>query len=111
VLFNLCAIRWLTCSDNSYDYRRRYATYRTDIDLLESHQNFPWISVWDDHEVENNVWKAGTSYMNNTEDSFVRDGGVSVDAKKAHAVRAHFEWMPIRQVCSASARSYFEFRG
>lgn len=32
-----------------YDYRKRIATYRTDLDLLASHQNFPWIPVWDDH--------------------------------------------------------------
>jgi len=32
-----------------YDYRKRHATYRTDLDLLASHQNFPWIPVWDDH--------------------------------------------------------------
>lgn len=23
--------------------------YRTDVDLVNSHQNFPWIQVWDDH--------------------------------------------------------------
>ena len=34
-----------------YDYRKRIATYRTDLDLVASHQNFPWIPVWDDHEV------------------------------------------------------------
>lgn len=32
-----------------YDYRKRLATYRTDLDLLASHQNFAWIPVWDDH--------------------------------------------------------------
>lgn len=32
-----------------YDYRRRLATYRTDLDLLLSHANYPWIPVWDDH--------------------------------------------------------------
>ncbi len=32
-----------------YDYRRRIATYRTDLDLVASHQQFPWIPVWDDH--------------------------------------------------------------
>lgn len=32
-----------------YDYRKRIATYRTDLDLLLSHQTFPWIPVWDDH--------------------------------------------------------------
>lgn len=28
-----------------YDYRKRIATYRTDLDLLLSHQTFPWIPV------------------------------------------------------------------
>ena len=36
--------------------------------------------------------------MNNTESSFIKDGGVSVDQRKMNAVRAYFEWMPIRQV-------------
>ena len=27
-----------------YDYRKRIATYRTDLDLLLSHQTFPWVS-------------------------------------------------------------------
>ncbi|KAI1375979.1 PhoD-like phosphatase-domain-containing protein [Hypoxylon crocopeplum] len=81
-----------------YDYRKRLATYRTDVDLLASHQNFPWIPVWDDHEVADNTWRSGSSHMNNTEESFIMDGGVSVDQRKMNAVRAYFEWMPIRQV-------------
>ena len=36
--------------------------------------------------------------LNNTEASFIGDGGVSVDQRKMNAVRAYFEWMPIRQV-------------
>lgn len=32
-----------------YDYRKRFSTYRTDLDLLASHQMYPWIPVWDDH--------------------------------------------------------------
>ncbi|EEH10033.1 alkaline phosphatase [Histoplasma capsulatum G186AR] len=80
------------------DYRMRYASYRTDADLVYSHQYFPWITVWDDHEVEDNIWKAGSSKMNNTEESFIKAGGISIDQSKANAVRAHFEWMPIRQV-------------
>ncbi|KAI9793913.1 MAG: hypothetical protein M1816_007165 [Peltula sp. TS41687] len=81
-----------------YDYRKRLATYRTDLDLVASHQQFPWIPVWDDHEVADNTWKAGSSHLNNTEESFIHDGGVSVDQRKMNAVRAYFEWMPIRQV-------------
>ncbi|KAL3425442.1 alkaline phosphatase [Phlyctema vagabunda] len=81
-----------------YDYRKRLATYRTDLDLLLSHQQFPWIPVWDDHEVADNTYRDGSSELNNTEASFIKDGGVSVDQRKMNAVRAYFEWMPIRQV-------------
>ena len=81
-----------------YDYRKRLATYRTDFDLLLSHQTFPWIPVWDDHEVGDNTYRDGSSELNNTEASFIQDGGVSVDQRKMNAVRAYFEWMPIRQV-------------
>ncbi|KIX94817.1 uncharacterized protein Z520_09507 [Fonsecaea multimorphosa CBS 102226] len=81
-----------------YDYRKRHATYKTDLDLIASHQNFPWIAVWDDHEVADNTYRDGSSELNNTEASFVTDGGVSVDQRKMNAVRAYFEWMPIRQV-------------
>ena len=34
----------------------------------------------------------------NNEESFIKDGGISVDQRKMNAVRAYFEWMPIRQV-------------
>ena len=80
------------------DYRTRLATYRTDLDLLLSHQQFAWIPVWDDHEVADNTYRDGSSELNNTEASFIADGGVSVDQRKMNAVRAYFEWMPIRQV-------------
>lgn len=36
------------------------------------------------------------SELNNTEASFIGDGGVSVDQRKMNAVRAYFEWMPVR---------------
>lgn len=44
------------------------------------------------------MYRDGASKLNNTEESFVHDGGVSVDQRKMNAVRAYFEWMPIRQV-------------
>ena len=53
VSYGLSPQRMVTVADKKslYDYRKRIATYRTDLDLLASHQNFPWIPVWDDHEV------------------------------------------------------------
>lgn len=81
-----------------YDYRTRIAQYRTDDGLRRSHQQFPWITVWGDQEVGDNAYKGDIVEMNNSEDSFVKDGGVSADQRKMNAVRAYFEWMPIRQV-------------
>lgn len=63
-----------------------------------SHSKFPWIPTWDDHEISNNGYRDGSSGLNNTEDSFEENGRVSVDQRKMNAVRAYFEWMPIRQV-------------
>ena len=36
------------------DYRNRYAQYRSDPALRAAHASFPFIVVWDDHEVDNN---------------------------------------------------------
>ena len=40
-----------------YDYRARLGAYREDLDLQASHATFPWISVWDDHEVADNTYR------------------------------------------------------
>ena len=58
-----------------YDYRKRHAQYNTDPDLALSRASFAWIPVWDDHEVADNVWRDGSSELNNTEASFIQDGG------------------------------------
>ncbi|KAI0176326.1 PhoD-like phosphatase-domain-containing protein [Hypoxylon sp. FL1284] len=81
-----------------YDYRTRHGQYRSDPDLQLASQNFAWIATWDDHEVSDNGYRDGSSALNNTEESFLNDGHVSVDQRKMNAVRAYFEWMPIRQI-------------
>lgn len=82
-----------------YDYRTRIGQYRTDPDLLLLTQNFAWIPTWDDHEVANNGYRDGFSALNNTEESFRNDGpSISVDQRKMNAVRAYFEWIPLRQI-------------
>ncbi|WZH44332.1 PhoD-like phosphatase-domain-containing protein [Fusarium acuminatum] len=81
-----------------HDYRTRHGQYRTDSDLQLLSQKFAWIPTWDDHEFANNGYRDGFSGLNNTEDSFLNVGPkVSVDTRKVNAVRAYFEWMPIRQ--------------
>jgi alkaline phosphatase D len=47
-------------------------------------------------EVADNTYRDGEADLNNTEASFIEDGGVSTDQRKMNAVRAYFEWMPLR---------------
>lgn len=71
------------------DYRTRHAQYKTDPDLQAVHRQNPFICVWDDHEVSNDAWKHGAeNHQPATEGDF--------EARKAAAIQAYFEWMPIR---------------
>lgn len=72
------------------DYRMRYSTYHLDGDLRRTHQLYPWICIWDDHESANDSWKNGA--QNHTEGV----EGAWVD-RKAYAKQAYFEWLPIRE--------------
>jgi alkaline phosphatase D len=72
------------------DYRTRYAQYRRDPDLQAAHARAPWICVWDDHEVCNDSWKGGgENHHEKTQGAF--------DDRKAAALQAYFEWLPIRE--------------
>jgi alkaline phosphatase D len=79
------------------DYRTRYAQYRRDADLQAAHARAPWICVWDDHEVCNDTWKGGAeNHDDKTEGAF--------EDRKAAAVRAWFEWLPVREPAPGHAR-------
>ena len=70
------------------DYRMRHGLYRTDPDLLAAHAAHPWITVWDDHEMMNDTWRAGAENHNAGEGDF---------SQRIQAARqAYHEWMPIR---------------
>jgi alkaline phosphatase D len=71
------------------DYRRRYAQYRTDLDLQALHARMPMIAVWDDHEFSDDSWHNGAP------DHDARRFG-PFEARKQAAIRAYHEWMPIR---------------
>jgi alkaline phosphatase D len=71
------------------DYRRRYAQYRSDPDLQALHAAVPFIGVWDDHEITNDVWLDGAqNHQPETEGPFA--------LRKAAAIRVYHEWMPTR---------------
>jgi alkaline phosphatase D len=70
------------------DYRTRYGQYRSDASLSGLHAKVPFITVWDDHEVANDTWSDGAENHNEGEGNF--------EERKAAALQAYFEWLPIR---------------
>jgi alkaline phosphatase D len=72
------------------DYRRRHAQYKTDPQLQAAHARAPWIVVWDDHETANDSWTGGAeNHQPSTEGDW--------NLRKATAIKAYYEWMPIRE--------------
>lgn len=86
------------------DYRTRHAQYKADPDLQAAHARAPWICVFDDHEITNNPWTGGAQNHNAGEGDWW--------ARKAAALRAYREWMPIRDAASGqlSEAIYRSFR-
>lgn len=87
------------------DYRARHAQYKSDPNLQAAHARAPWIVVYDDHEVTND------GYLTGAENHQPEEGGWA--ARKAAALKAYFEWMPIREPeanRSLEAATYRSFR-
>jgi len=79
------------------DYRLRHAQYKSDPDLQAAHAVAPWFCTWDDHESTNNSYRTGAeNHQSETE------GDWSV--RKAAAVQAYLEWMPVRDPEAGKAR-------
>ena len=78
------------------DYRTRYQSYRNDSSLQDLHRTHAILAVWDDHELADNTYSHGSADSNNTEAGTIE--GVNFTERKRNAVKAYFEWMPIRQV-------------
>jgi alkaline phosphatase D len=71
------------------DYRLRHAQYKADPQLQAAHARAPWIVVWDDHETANDSWVDGAQNHQPGEGDWA--------TRKAAALRAYYEWMPIRE--------------
>ena len=78
------------------DYRRRYAEYHMDPDLMAAHAAHPFLPSFDDHEVDNN-WAGAISE---------EDGGARFPTlvppeifalRKQAAFQAWYENMPVRR--------------
>jgi alkaline phosphatase D len=85
------------------EYRRRHAQYKADADSIAMHARHPLIAAWDDHEITNDAWRGGAQ---NHQD----DEGRWAERRDA-ALRAYFEWMPVRGVPDgAETRIFRRFR-
>jgi len=87
------------------DYRARHAQYKSDPDLQAAHARAAWIVVYDDHEVTNDGYQGGAENHQADEGDWAE--------RKALALKAYFEWMPIRDQApdrSLEAATYRSFR-
>jgi len=74
------------------DYRDRYSQYRLDPDLRNIHGKFPFINIWDDHEITNNAYKTGAENHQKEEGDY--------NERKEIAKQVYYEWLPIREGAS-----------
>lgn len=73
------------------DYRMRHSFYKLDPDLRAVHQQYPFITVWDDHESANDSWSGGAQNHTDSVEGYWPE-------RKEDSRTAYFEWMPIRNV-------------
>ncbi len=71
------------------DYNTRYWIYRMDTCLKKAHSAFGWYTIWDDHEVANDSWKAGAQNHQPSEGNYF--------TRRHAAMTAYYQWMPIRE--------------
>ncbi|BDD04861.1 alkaline phosphatase D family protein [Aureibacter tunicatorum] len=71
------------------DYRVRYSFYRMDPGLQAVHQQYPFITTWDDHEFTNDAYKDGAENHQSNEGDW--------EVRKSNAKKAYFEWLPVRE--------------
>ena len=72
-------------------YRLRHALYGSEAPLQAARARFPWITVFDDHEVENN-WAGDVSQVDKEPD---QDPAV-FRQRRAAAFQAYYEHLPLR---------------
>jgi alkaline phosphatase D len=81
-----------------FEYRDRYALYKSDENLKAAHAAFPWIVTWDDHEVFHNyLLKSDLGDLNR--EAFIK--------RRAAAYQAWYEHMPVPPTM---ARDFSNFR-
>lgn len=75
------------------DYSQRYKQYHTDGDLQALRATAPLIAIWDDHETANDSYVLGAENHDPLTEGSWED-------RKAIALDAYYNWMPIREPAS-----------
>jgi alkaline phosphatase D len=83
------------------DYRNRYALYRLDPALQAAHAAFPFVTTFDDHEVDNN--HAGDIPEDDQDPA-------AFTARKTAAYRAYYEHLPVADAVRPRGASIDLFR-
>lgn len=71
-----------------WDYRNRYALYKSDADLQAAHAASPWIVAMDDHEIDNN-------WAGDIPQDPEKQTELEFKVRKRAAFQAYYEHMPI----------------
>jgi alkaline phosphatase D len=69
------------------NYRDLYKTYKSDPVLQKLHENFPMISIWDDHEFSDDCWQDNANYTGGRKDE-------KETQRKNNSIKAWFEYLP-----------------
>jgi alkaline phosphatase D len=85
------------------EYRERYRRYREDATLRKLHAQFPMVSVWDDHEVQNDYAGADPKGGATTGDPYTPE-------RRNTAYNVFFEQMPTFPVRRGGHRLYHAAR-
>lgn len=84
------------------DYRTRHSHYKLDPQLRYLHQQYPFITVWDDHETANDSYKDGAdNHTPATEGSW--------QLRKNIGRKVYNEWMPIRASNDSTIYRVFKY--
>ena len=79
------------------DYRSLYAQYRQDAALREAHAQFPWIVLWDDHEIVND--SGPDHFLPSSRNAPMSDDEYQL--RRRAAAKAFLEHMPLRAALAA----------
>jgi alkaline phosphatase D len=77
-------------------YRLRHTLYKLDPDLQAAHAKFPFLVIWDDHEVQNDYSGLAPEWGSPS---------AAFTARRAAAYQAYYEHMPIASSIALQPRS------